>query len=671
MEIISRYGVPAEVITDNGPSFKGAFQDYCTRRGIKQRFITPDVPRSNGLAERAVQTVKNALRKHAASSHNALTWDVVGLPNILLGYRCTPQAATGHPPARILFALDPVLDHEQYFCRVGGIDYQELSEEEAARQLLRRAQLAAELGVEVVHNLRTAHDRDVQRFKMRRAGLYIPKLYHFRPGDHVYLMAQGQKPGGTLGIRARHEVLKVLEVRPSGVLLLQNQALQQFEKHMEHCVPCMLPNILGDTYAGLVQPPSDHPCQVCKDDRHWDLMLLCDNCDGGYHTYCLNPPLEAVPEGHWICPQCASLGVTHDVLLRKLAGYRKAEVSRPALELPSRSRIAKAQRHVDEWHGRGIIHKGRFGRVTFQGILEPKWFRIHWADGSSSDHTPHILRHLSYCDDSELPAGVPGPAPPFLLMAFRSVRRSIQRPPVTPAEFLAQIAFHMPGERPGDLVLSVMAKVAAQLRTTGAAQPPVTWSERDALDAVLDQGAIKQMVVVGGVQGDDFVRLWQDQEHVIVLINQPHPAGPPAGRCPDRAGGRPHLHLDPTDLAFAQYFEPAGGADMFYVNIDAVLLTVVLPPLLEVTRKLVCVRVPHEWRPHREGHMGFWFLELVQEQRVLWVDPLTDEGCHSAHRWLLIFGDAEEKEACTRCSLSANILQVTCQQAPRVGLGWI
>ena len=160
-EVISRYGVPAEIISDNGASFKGAFREYCIQRGINLRYISPDLPRSNGLAERAVQTVKNALRKHAAASHNALTWDVVGLPNILLGYRCTPQAATGHPPARILFALDPVLDAEQYFCRAGIIDYEHLGEETAARLLLERARLAADLGVEVVHNLRTAHDRDV------------------------------------------------------------------------------------------------------------------------------------------------------------------------------------------------------------------------------------------------------------------------------------------------------------------------------------------------------------------------------------------------------------------------------------------------------------------------------------------------------------------------------
>ena len=33
-------------------------------------------------------------------------------------------------------------------------------------------------------------------------------------------------------------------------------------------------------------------------------MLLCDECDGGFHIYCLRPPLRAVPEGDWVCQRC-------------------------------------------------------------------------------------------------------------------------------------------------------------------------------------------------------------------------------------------------------------------------------------------------------------------------------------------------------------------------------
>lgn len=42
-------------------------------------------------------------------------------------------------------------------------------------------------------------------------------------------------------------------------------------------------------------------CRVCrKDDNHANL-LLCEACNDEYHTYCLNPPLESVPEGDFFC----------------------------------------------------------------------------------------------------------------------------------------------------------------------------------------------------------------------------------------------------------------------------------------------------------------------------------------------------------------------------------
>ena len=45
-------------------------------------------------------------------------------------------------------------------------------------------------------------------------------------------------------------------------------------------------------------------CRLCNkaDDAH--LMLLCDGCDCGHHTYCLNPPMEDIPDGDWFCSEC-------------------------------------------------------------------------------------------------------------------------------------------------------------------------------------------------------------------------------------------------------------------------------------------------------------------------------------------------------------------------------
>lgn len=46
-------------------------------------------------------------------------------------------------------------------------------------------------------------------------------------------------------------------------------------------------------------------CRVCFGKNNVENMLLCDECDDGYHIGCLNPPLTEIPEEEeWYCPSC-------------------------------------------------------------------------------------------------------------------------------------------------------------------------------------------------------------------------------------------------------------------------------------------------------------------------------------------------------------------------------
>lgn len=45
-------------------------------------------------------------------------------------------------------------------------------------------------------------------------------------------------------------------------------------------------------------------CVECKKKDHPEVTLMCDQCEYYYHTYCLDPPLEKVPDDDWYCPQC-------------------------------------------------------------------------------------------------------------------------------------------------------------------------------------------------------------------------------------------------------------------------------------------------------------------------------------------------------------------------------
>ncbi|OQR99800.1 hypothetical protein ACHHYP_04424 [Achlya hypogyna] len=45
-------------------------------------------------------------------------------------------------------------------------------------------------------------------------------------------------------------------------------------------------------------------CELCRVNENDELSLICDACDKVYHTYCLEPPLKAIPAGDWVCPKC-------------------------------------------------------------------------------------------------------------------------------------------------------------------------------------------------------------------------------------------------------------------------------------------------------------------------------------------------------------------------------
>ncbi|XP_043931731.1 zinc finger protein ubi-d4 isoform X2 [Protopterus annectens] len=48
-------------------------------------------------------------------------------------------------------------------------------------------------------------------------------------------------------------------------------------------------------------------CNICGTSENDDQLLFCDDCDRGYHMYCLDPPMSEPPEGSWSCHLCLDL----------------------------------------------------------------------------------------------------------------------------------------------------------------------------------------------------------------------------------------------------------------------------------------------------------------------------------------------------------------------------
>ena len=95
-----RFGLPTQLVTDNGPQFASdEFALFMKANGIRHIRTAPYHPSSNGLAERAVGTIKNALRSCAAGGGGR----DLALARALLAYRVTPHAVTGRAPAEMIF----------------------------------------------------------------------------------------------------------------------------------------------------------------------------------------------------------------------------------------------------------------------------------------------------------------------------------------------------------------------------------------------------------------------------------------------------------------------------------------------------------------------------------------------------------------------------------------
>ena len=95
--LFANHGIPESIVSDNGSPFTSAeMKEFLTANGVKQITSSPYHPSSNGLAERAVQTCKSALKKMDGSSLD------IKVQRFLLNYRTTPQGTTGIPPCHLL-----------------------------------------------------------------------------------------------------------------------------------------------------------------------------------------------------------------------------------------------------------------------------------------------------------------------------------------------------------------------------------------------------------------------------------------------------------------------------------------------------------------------------------------------------------------------------------------
>src|SRR5450631_83792 len=109
-EVISRFGVPEQLHSDNGTNFRSElFTSECKAFGLKQTFTTAYHPAGNGLTERANGTIGMMLNLMVAN--HAKDWDKWINP-VLFAYRTAVHRSTGFTPFKSVHGVEARLAEE-------------------------------------------------------------------------------------------------------------------------------------------------------------------------------------------------------------------------------------------------------------------------------------------------------------------------------------------------------------------------------------------------------------------------------------------------------------------------------------------------------------------------------------------------------------------------------
>ena len=100
-KIITRYGVPTKLLTDQGRNFLPALlKGVCTLLGVQKIQTTLYHPQCNGMIERLHRSLADMISHFVGS--DGKNWDEV-VPYALMAYRSAPDMSTGYSPHILLY----------------------------------------------------------------------------------------------------------------------------------------------------------------------------------------------------------------------------------------------------------------------------------------------------------------------------------------------------------------------------------------------------------------------------------------------------------------------------------------------------------------------------------------------------------------------------------------
>ncbi|XXG46965.1 hypothetical protein AAC387_Pa02g1687 [Persea americana] len=108
--IITRFGIPRTLISDNGTQFdSNLFKSFCQEYGIRNIYSTPAYPQSNGQAEISNKVLLDRIKKRLDRAKGRWAEE---LPSVLWAYRTTPRRSTSVTPFSLAYGMEAVIPLE-------------------------------------------------------------------------------------------------------------------------------------------------------------------------------------------------------------------------------------------------------------------------------------------------------------------------------------------------------------------------------------------------------------------------------------------------------------------------------------------------------------------------------------------------------------------------------
>ncbi|KAL0385986.1 UNVERIFIED_CONTAM: Ribonuclease HI [Sesamum radiatum] len=183
--IVFRFGIPREIISENGRQFQGQrIQEWCRGLHIRQKFTTVAHAQANEQVEVTnrilVQGIKRRLERVGGN------W-VEELTSVLWAYRTTPRGSTGKSPFQLVYGTEAII-----LAELGIPSHRVMNFFEKCNESLLRENL------DLIEELREKAFMRIQRYKNIMINSYNKRVRSrsFQVGDLVLRRVDTLKPIG-------------------------------------------------------------------------------------------------------------------------------------------------------------------------------------------------------------------------------------------------------------------------------------------------------------------------------------------------------------------------------------------------------------------------------------------------------------------------------------------